>query len=410
MGISNKLGSRQTVELSATASLLQSLIISGKKAQASALHIYLSQEAGSCYFEIGSLLRSTGKKFSDKSIEELFHHIKDAASLERSSMALAQSAELKTKEGNINIVYLQDDLGSSAHIIINLGGPSGQRSFDDLGFWGQSLQDLETALDSNKGVIILDSTDQYSIRSFILSALNYLKDSGLISSVSFDSSSLPSLNARAHDRIFTKINQSTKNIVGAVLGANPSVAIFLDPADEYIISLAIEQSRLGRLVFIVSSEGSSAASLNKILAISKPEDLLAELKAVISLSPIQTIGGSNGSHRLNPQLVSQLVAFFNISQKRPWGSFYARAGIKSPQEPANMELLVASKYDGLTNLVEVLNLGEYLKRTISRNNGLSAAVINMLAVKLGMQSKREDGLIKALRKEVDLADVVNICK
>lgn len=410
MGITNKLGSRQTADLSATGSLLQSLIISGKKAQASALHVYLSQEANSCFFEIGSRLCSTGKKFSDKSIEELSHYIKDVANLEKSRVAIAQSAELKTNEETYSIFYLQDDIATSAHIVINLAGPSSPKSFDDLGFWGKSLQDLEIALDYNKGIIIVDSTDQYSIRSFIFSSLNYLKDSGLISSVSFDSSSLPSLKPRAHDRVFTKVDQSTKNIISTALKTNPSVVIFLDPADEYIISLALEQSRLGRVVFIVSSEGSSSASLNKTLAISRPEDLLQELRAVISLSPIQTIGNSNGLHRLNPHLISQLESFFGISQKRSWVSFYARAGIKGPEDPSKLELLVASEYTGLTNLVEVLLLGEYLKRTLSRSTSLSIPIINMLASKLGMPGKGEDGLIKALRKEVDLADVINICK
>jgi len=404
------LGSREVMGADSTEALLKSLIISSDKVDASALHIYSNPKSKTCYFEVGGRLEPTGKKFGDKALEELLEFIKDSANLETSELNQAQAGRLVLQDITLPAFLIQNLRDKSSHLIISLEAASKPKSLEDLGFWGRSLENVESVLDSGKGIIVVDSQDQYSIRSFISSALSYLKQNKRVSSISFDSSKLDDTNIKDHDRIFTKANTSTRSLINRALDSNPSTVVFMDVVSKDTVLPAVEQSQAGKLVFLVTSEGSSAKSLQKVLNSSDLVSTLEELKLVVSLSPIQTIASSNGNHSLDSQIITRLEGFFGLDLPESWRSIYSHTGIKRPEELLHLEFPVASEYGGVTNLIEVLALSDYLRRTLARNPNLEATTLNHLATRSGMLTKREDGLIKSLRKEVDLADVIDVCK
>lgn len=404
------LGDSQISGSNALGALLESLILVANKAEASAIHIYSSHKSQTCYIEVGGKLELTGKKLSDKVLEELLSFVKTSANLETSDLNQAQNGILKLQDTSINLAYIQSSGDQTSHLILNLDGPLKPKPLDDLGLWGRALEDLEYVLDSGKGIVVIDSKDQYAIRSFVNSSLAYLKESRNISSVSFDSTDLTDISIRNHDRIFTKINQATESLARRVLTSDPVTIAFLDTVSELTVRLATEQSEAGKLVFLVTSEGSIAGSLRKMLSISRSDSTLSEIKLVISSSPIQTVGGSNGIHQLDKDTITQLESYFGVGLPESWRSIYSHAGIKSPEELLHLEFPVASEYGGLTSLVEVFMPDDYIKRTLGRNPNLTTETINSIAERSGMMTKREDGLIKALRREVDLADVIEVCR
>ncbi len=392
--------------------LLQSLIVTAQKNDASSLHLYSNSKSKNCYFEVAGKLLPTGKKLTDKVIDELLDYIIDTSNLEKSELNQAQTASISLDGTKLEIVYLQNSLDESSHLIINLGAPSSiVKIFEDIGLWGRSLELLESALDYGKGIILIDSKDQYAVRTLLSSSIEYLKGSNKVTSISFDSGNLPSLNIKDHDRIFTKINRDSKSIIKRSLNSSPSVIAFLDTLNKETISIAVEQSLKGKLVFLVTTEGGCSSSLKRLLDMSDQNDLLSELKLIISLSPIQTIANSNGYHKLDDKLIIQIENFFGLEMPESWSSIYSHAGIKSPEELLKLNFPIVSEYKGLTNLVEVFRPDDYIIRTLERNPNLSLETIHQLTIRAGnMLTKRQDGLIKSLRKEVDLADVIDSCK
>ncbi len=164
-------------------------------------------------------------------------------------------------------------------------------------------------------------------------------------------------------------------------------------------------------MFLITTEGGSSSSLKRLLDMSDQNDLLTELKLIISLSPIQTIASSNGHHKLDYKLIIQIENFFGLEMPESRSSIYSHAGIKRPEELLKLNFPIASEYKGLTNLVEVFRPTDYIIRTLERNPNLSLETIHQLTIRSGnILTKRQDGLIKSLRKDVDLADVIDSCK
>jgi len=407
------LGSKRVVSSDPIEALILNLISTSQKADASSIHIYSNNKSYGCFFEISSKLQPTGKNFNNNILEELLDFIKTSSNLEKSDLNPVQTASLSIDSQKLNLTYIQNIEDGNSHLIINLSSNSSHKTLEDSGFWGKSLEDLEEVLDYRKGIILIDSKDSYNLRVLINSCLNYLKQQNNIASVSFDSSYMNLPEVKNHDRIFTKVSSLTKKFIEQVITSNPRVVCLVDVLTKDTLEIAHELSVSGKLVVIAMSEGSVAGSLKRVINLI-PEDVknefLLELKTVASISPIQTIASSNGNHQLDNSIISQLENFFGLELPESWKIIYSHAGIKSPEELLHLELPVVSEYGGVTNLVEVLKLNDYLKRTFARNTNLSAETLNRLALQSGMMSKREDGLIKALRKEVDLSDVIDICK
>lgn len=393
--------------------LLEGLLDIADKQDASALHIYLSNRSNNCYLEISGRLQTTVKKLNNTVVDELAEYLKRSANLERSSLSTSQTATLKINNSTpLTLSLINSPEYGTSHLILFLTSSVKSRSFDDLGFWGKNLGQLEQALDVRQGIILLDSTDQFSLRSTIHSALNYLNQHQQAPSITFDSSVLPDINIKTNDRIFTSINASSLGVAKSVLSSNPAVITFLGNINKTVVNLAVEQAALGKLVFICSSEGSASYALKKLLTLVPDllDNLIQGLRLVTSISPIQTIASSNGSHPLTSETISQIENFFELELPESWKSICLHAGIKSPEQLLDLHLPVASEYAGVTNLIEVFKPTDDLKRILLRNPHLTAQTITSLAIRSGMLTKKEDGLIKSLRKEVDLADVIDICK
>jgi hypothetical protein len=400
---------------SAVHDLLESIIASARKASASSVHFYLEKDESSCLFKIAGRLIPSPKNINQRILSELLDFIKSAAKLESSKVPQAQVASLKIfEEETLSLSYIQNIRQSSSHLVIHLNPGVGNPNFEDLGFSGDNLDVLEDVLDSKKGIILVDSLDQYSIREFIYASLEFLNQKVLTQSVCFDSSIIPSPKLKAHDRIYTKLNQKSQSLFEQALSADPRVVVLFDALDTCTLDQVIEISESGRLVLIATSEGSAINSLNKVLNLSPDlslSKLLGQIKFSVSLTPIKLINSSQHNHTLTENSIVQIENFFAIDLANSWNKIHKLAGINSPSELLELKFPVALEgSSGLTNLVEILSLTEDLKRSISQNPSLSLEALHWLAIRSGMKTKRKDGLIKALQRKVDLADVIEVTK
>lgn len=414
-GQESAIGSRKAAYDSAVRTLLESLIVSAEKAGASEVHIYSGSDSLNCFFRVASKLEPSSKNFSNKILEELLDYVKQLANLNRSSLKQYSSANIDLTGRPINFSYFSNLEDKAEHLIISLEASS-SLSLEELGLTKVELDRLKTLPGSN-GIVVIDSKDAFTRREASNSlAMNLTPKGGsclILDSSDFPSPSSPS-NAQGVyiDRVFTKVEPESVKFVKSLVASGHDVVVFQDILNKVILDLAIEWSRAGRLVIVNSSRGSVAKAIKDVVTISAelPSKLVPELSTVISLKPIRSIRTSAGNHKLSPDVLENLEKFFGIGMPESWNTVYSHAGLNRPQVMQEVELPKASQYGSPVYLTEVLSIDEDFATSLLRNPQMNSEVIAWLAVKEGMLTQRHKGLIKALQKEVDLADVIDSFK
>ncbi len=421
--------------------LLLSLIASAQAKNAEQVQIYLNfgnnSTKAQCYLKIAGRLQKSPKTFSSKVLGELVEHLKSLANLELSPAKLAQNAKLNLPQlglQNLNLNLIQNSAGNEVQLTLTLNSTTLAQSFSELGFGDYNLTKLNVALQNSTGIILLDSLSPASIYNLTASILAKLKSNstaqnlqdsaqssptqsnstqpnstqpGFIkSSLQFEESFFEDYNLPAHQRIFAKLNSENLPIIRQVLLSDPDVVIFADPADQLTLSLSLELAASGRLVILTTRTGSTAKSLKYALNLTaNPTQLLQQLVLVASLRPIQALAANAPTQKLNADSLSALEQFFGIATPADWQTFLSL----SKAAASSLQFSTSTNYSSLTNLVELLALDEDFKLSLSSRRQSSSEIITWLAIQNGMLTFRHDGLIKSLKKELNISDVISIC-
>lgn len=393
--------------------LFLSLVSSAENKNADQIHIYLSGSKAECYFKISNQLLKAPKTFSPKVLQELTDYIESLANLELSPQKITQHASVQlSKDRKLNLNLIQNPESHESHLILNLSLMSKTQDLADLGFSNYNLENLKSALQKSRGIVVIDSTDPFASYNLISSILSLVKSPELKTSLQFDSSFKQDYNLSAHTRIFSKVEQESLPIIKQALLTEPDLIVFSDTINNLSLDLALEQVQKGKLVIINTAFGSASLALkgliNLALESSSSAKLLQELSLVISLKPIQTISEVSSLHNISGDLLIQLEKFFGITSPRDWQVFLNLANLHG-QESSNLQFTASTNYSSPSNLIELLILDEDFKQTLISRSQISSEVIAWMAIQEGMLAFRHDGLIKSLKKELNIADVIRIC-
>lgn len=390
--------------------LFLSLINSANIKNASQIHFYLKPNRAECYFKILDKLTKAPKTFSPKVLSELTEHLKNLANLELSPQKLAQNAKLNLPDGQVlNLNLTQNPEAGELHLTLNLTPNTKPRSLEELGFSSSNLAKLNSILQKQSGIILLDSLDSQASYELTNTLLVKLKSQNLRSSLEFNSSFFEDYNHSAHSRIFAKLNSENLPIAKQALLAETQIIILADPLDNLSLELALNLANSGKLVMVNTRAGSASSSLKKTLSLANsPTALLNQLLFTVSLRPIQALATPILTSKVSGEILTQLEDFFGITSQQDWQTFLNLSGAYA-QNPSNLELVTSTKYFSLTNLVELLIPDEDFKLSLINRPQTSSEVITWMAIQDGMLTFRHDGLIKALQKELNISDVISTC-
>jgi type IV pilus assembly protein PilB len=295
-------------------------------------------------------------------------------------------------------------------------------TLEELGFWGKSLEDLETALTRPHGLILFTGPTGSGKSTSLFSILSRLNQPSVNISTVEDpvEYKIPGVN---QVQVNPQANMTFANGLRALLRQDPNIIMVGEIRDSETANLAVQAALTGHLVFTTLHTNNAATTLPRLLDMGIEPFLIASTVRVVV------------AQRLVRKLVPESIEPYDVdmtTQARIQSSF----GIKGTEdfarihqlevealeskigsgEPATDEKSIKKlmrikggsnvSFRGRIGIYEVLPMSADIQKLIIAR--YSADHIQEQALKEGMRSMQTDGLIKALRGQTTLEEVMRV--
>lgn len=405
------------------------------KQGASDIHVEPREDHISVRYRIDGQLRETNK-LPKKVLLSLVSRIKILSNLKIDERRAPQDGRFKvavsTGEYALRVSTLPIVEGEKVVMRI-LNESTKASTLEELGFWGKSLEDLETALTRPHGMILFTGPTGSGKSTSLFSILSRLN--------------LPSVNiSTVEDPVEYKIpgvnqvqvnptaNMTFANGLRALLRQDPNIIMVGEIRDSETANLAVQAALTGHLVFTTLHTNNAATTLPRLLDMGIEPFLIASTVRVVV------------AQRLVRKLVPEGIEPYDVdltTQARIQNSF----GIKSPEDFKRVHQLEQAalqsnigessgpngkssptsslatsetgikklwrikggsnvSFRGRIGIYEVLPMSTDIQKLIIAR--YSADHIQDQALKEGMVSMQTDGLIKALRGQTTLEEVMRV--
>jgi type II secretory ATPase GspE/PulE/Tfp pilus assembly ATPase PilB-like protein len=302
----------------------------------------------------------------------------------------------------------------------------------ELGLWGKSLSDLKHAIVQPHGMIIVTGPVRSGKSTTLLSILNTLSLPGN-SIATIEDPIKYRINSATQVQVNENLGVSYSSGLAALLGQNSNIIMVGDLVDLTTARLAILAASSGRLLLTTLPAYSAARGLELLANMGVEPYLTASTTRVIvsqrllrrlcpicresfvpsksNLSYIATafnIAAVGGMERIN-QLESEAL---NENVGRA-----AQASSNLSSEPDTINRLWRARrygcdncdhsgYKGLTAIYEVMPLTRDIQAQVASNK--SGSAINDMVINQGMVPLQIDALIKALRGETTIEEILRV--
>jgi type IV pilus assembly protein PilB len=303
-------------------------------------------------------------------------------------------------------------------------------TLESLGFWGKSLQNMNTAMPEPNGMILITGPTGSGKSTTLFSVLTILNTPDINISTVEDpvEYKIPGVNQTQTN---TKAGMTFANGLRALLRQDPNVIMIGEIRDVETADLGVQAALTGHLVFSTLHTNNAATCLPRLLDMKIEPFLIASImRVVVGQRLVRRLRHETRQNYQPTEAEKQLVVkMFNL---RPGQDFLyihelekqAAAqgvggdaplstdenGIKTlwradPNDNADGAL---NGYKGRTGIYEVLNNSPAMQKLIVAN--ATSDQIQNLAIAEGMVTMQTDGLIKALRGETTIEEVIRVTK
>ncbi len=422
LGSADKFTDKQVAET------LTMLVEQGVKRQASDIHIEPHERFVLVRYRIDGTLRGI-HKLPRQALGALMAQLKTLAGLHVQETRLPQEGEyplgMDGQKVTIHLSTMPVYGGEKAvlHLVQERGDPI---DLSALGFWGDSLKNLKNVLASPHGLILVAGPRHSGLSSTLFSLLRDV-NSPLLSVATVETGAthrLPGIN-----QTYLIGNMSTAQGLQAALKQDPNVIMLDDVPDGPTAELAVRASTTGHLVIAgLHAESSIATLLHLRHAGVQPFLLVTALRASIGQRLVrqlcpdcreryavtaeesahleQAFGMTTPSARKRVHELERAAApaiFGDVKQLNSTPTQITH--LWQPKE-GGCDMCDHSGYKGRTAIVEVLTNNDPLHKALLGKDILSAGSIQSLMLKEGFVPMGLDGLVKALRGQTTVSEVL----
>ena len=179
----------------------------------------------------------------------------------------------------------------------------------------------------------------------------------------------------------------------SILRHDPDIVMIGEIRDLETVEIAVQASLTGHLVFSTLHTNDAAGALTRLVDMGVEPFLIASsLQAVIAQRLVRTICPDCRE----PLSIDQTMAV-ELGTLRPGQTLYRGAGCNS---------CMGSGYRGRTGIFEILEVDNQIRRLVT--SGADSVTIKDAAVKTGMSTLFEDGLLKVKAGVTTLDEVVRV--
>lgn len=404
------------------------LVENGVKHGASDIHIEPHDHFAVVRYRINGQLHNR-HKLPIAALPAVIDEIKTLADLHVRTEHLPQSGQYATLVGEDQMevqVHTLPVVGGekvTLHLLRRLAKPP---TLETLGYWGQALQTIQTALSRTHGLIVVGMPRRAGQTTTLHSMLQLV--------------STPTLSiATVEGRLEYRLQGANQTIVKphhgityhqglqAVINQDPNVVMLTSVPDKSTAELVVQSAVGGHLLIAGLSANNAATALTHVRALAdEPFLLTTTVKAAVSQRLVRALC-VHCRQRYIPsnEQVAELEKSFGITAAPARKTVHelesqaAAAGIDankhantSPSHITGLwrasdegcEACSHSGYQGAIAIVEALPISEAVQKAILNHE--SASTIRAIALKEGFIPMELDGLVKALRGRTTVQEIM----
>lgn len=427
--MSRLLGNAEKFSEKQVAETLDLLVSHGLQRGASDIHIEPHDRFVLVRYRIDGTLRGI-HKLPRTALEMIMAELKGRAALRVQDDILPQEGHYDISVDNrqitVHVATMPVYGGEKAvlHLSIQAGKP---RALEAAGFWGDGLKILQSVLATPHGLVVAAGPRHNGVGSTLFSLLDLL-NSPMVS--------VATVEDRPKHRL-TGTSQSYLSASGmsfyaglqAALKQDPNVVMLSDMPDANTAELAIHAATTGHLILVgIHADGAIAAALRMRIAGIEPFLLATGLRATIGQRLVRRLCPTcRERHLVTAEEQHLLKAAFGVNTAAAHKRLHeleAQAAAGGMGDPAQLNTSKTNVshlwrkstegchacdhtgYNGQIALTEVLANTENVQQGILDPAVTSVFALQKLAVKDGFVPMALDGLVKALRGQTDIQEVL----
>ncbi|HSX17841.1 MAG TPA: GspE/PulE family protein [Candidatus Saccharimonadales bacterium] len=406
------------------------------KQSASDIHIEPREDYVSVRYRIDGQLRETNK-LPKKVLMSLVSRIKILSNLKIDERRAPQDGRFKVTVGSGQYALRVSTLPivEGEKIVMRILNESSRaQSLEELGFWGTSLENLETALTRPHGMILFTGPTGSGKSTSLFSILSRLNQPSVNISTVEDpvEYKIPGIN---QVQLNPAAGMTFVNGLRALLRQDPNIIMVGEIRDSETANLAVQAALTGHLVFSTLHTNNAATCLPRLLDMGIEPFLIAStVRAIVAQRLVRRlVPESIEGYEPDISTLTRIENAFGIKGKEDMSrvhtlelqaikSHISRAAASSGKIPIdeNPSTTATSikrlwrikggsgtvSFRGRQGIYEVLPMSNDIQKMVIE--GSSANTIQDLALKEGMVSMQTDGFIKALRGQTTLEEVMRV--
>ncbi len=278
----------------------------------------------------------------------------------------------------------------------------------ELGLQGNALRAFEAALDLPNGIILTTGPTGSGKTTTMYSAMNRLNivDYNIMTIEDPVEIQVDGLN---QSQVHHEIDYTFANGLRTALRQDPDIIMVGEIRDRETIDIAIEASLTGHQVFSTIHTNSAVETLTRILNMGVPAYLLTStIELIIAQRLVRKLCQACKVPAKPDAVLMDLV-------NKALGNLHSTDEIE-PEKLKNMQFFEAKGcpecdgvgYRGRLGLYEIMTMNNEIRRLIIQ--GAASMEIEKTAIKTGMVSLEQIGIIKALKGETSLEEVYKVAK
>lgn len=419
-------------EDSAIAKTVNLLLEYAIRSRASDVHIEPRESFVQIRYRIDGVLREVNR-MPKNTLGSLVSRIKIMANLKIDEHRVAQDGRFKIKVAGRQYALRVSSMpiADGEKLVLRILDESSQAvSLESLGYWGRSLKIIQHTMVEPNGMVLVTGPTGSGKSTSLFSIMTILNKPSVNIATIEDPVEyrVPGINQTQTNE---KAGMNFANGLRALLRQDPNIIMIGEIRDSETANLGVQAALTGHMVFSTLHTNNAATTLPRLLDMGVEPFLIA--------STIRSVVGQRLVRRLDPgsrkkiqpteeqkQIITQL---FNIPPGQDFRYIHelekqaAAEGVGgdtplSTDESGILHLWTADEsvntdevqggYKGRIGIYEVLENNEAIRRLIMAN--ATSSDIQAQAVKDGMITMQTDGLIKALRGETTIEEVLRVNK
>jgi len=402
------------------------------RSHASDVHIEPREDYVQIRYRIDGILKEVNR-LPRNVLGSLISRIKILANLKIDERRVPQDGRFKIKVGGRQYALRVSSLPISdgEKIVMRILDESNEAvSLESLGYWGKALKDLQKEIIEPNGIVLMTGPTGSGKSTSLFSILSILNRPDVNISTIEDpvEYKIPGVNQTQTN---VKAGMTFTTGLRALLRQDPNIIMIGEVRDGETANLAIQAALTGHMVFSTLHTNNAATSLPRLLDMEIEPFLIAStIRAVVGQRLVRRLHrASRQSFVPTPEEQQQIIKLFGLRKDQDFRIIHefekqaAAEGLGgdtplSTTETGIRQLWRNNKdfnddeaqegYKGRLGIYEVLTNSPEIKNLIMARG--SSDQIQAQSIKEGMMTMQIDGLIKALRGETTIEEVLRVSR